>query len=446
MRYFFLCCLLLTACAGQGSGILAQFNSAKPLDPGELDRHCDMEDAAACLLAGKPVKEELARVPLVQGLAPANKAVFAALLTREQKLNWFLRESGCLKLSPLPVHRSIERPFSPYRVEQILATQLEPGKTYELLAANAMGQLVDRRVFSPLPGPDPAPLRFALLSGTDDHSPQAGLWRDLASRQPEIVFSLGNNVFATSRGGEILGKSVGPEILWSRYVETRWKLPVFKYERLIPFAAIWNDRDFGMNGGDKSYAHIDDAREVMDAFFPSFADAKTVMEGPGVSLALKIAGETFLLFDDRSFRGREEGLFGRIQEDWALTALSNRAGPVWLMNGESWEKLGKRSFLPKLARTLKRNRRAPTFLAFGAGSPGDTVIRAIPLYSSYEFASGFHRPQGESPRKKGDLARENGGYLLLEAGLPEKKSFSVKATARSDSGVLFEKTVKLKSR
>jgi hypothetical protein len=382
----------------------------------------------------------------VQGPAPANKAIFSALLTQEQKLNWFVRESGSLKLSQLPIHQSIARPFSPYRVEQFLATKLEPGKTYELIATNPMGQLVDHRIFLPLPGPDPAPLRFALLSGTDDHSPQAGLWSDLTSQRPRIIFSLGDNVFATSRGSEILGKSVGPEVLWNRYVETRWKLPVFKNERLIPFAATWDDRDFGMNNGDKSYPHIDEAREVMDAFFPSFADAKTVIEGPGVSLALKIAGETFLLFDDRSFRGREEGPFGRIQEDWALTALSNQTGPVWLMNGESWTKLKKSSFLLKTTRALKKNRHSSTFLAFGAGSPGDTVVRVVRPYSSYEFASGFHQPQGESPRKKGELARENGGYLLLETGLPEKKNFSIKAIGRSSGRTLFEKTVKLKSR
>jgi hypothetical protein len=116
------------------------------------------------------------------------------------------------------------------------------------------------------------------------------------------------------------------------------------------------------------------------------------------------------------------------------------------MNGETWNRLKRSSLLLKLTRALKKDRRSSTFLAFGAGSPGDTVIRAVRSYSSYEFASGFHRPQGESPRKKGDLARENGGYLLLEAGLPEKKNFSIKAIGRSDSGTLFEKTVKLKSR
>lgn len=447
---FFLC---LAGCAGKGTGILVQFDSTKPLDHNQLERHCDLEDSSACFLLGKKPSEPLARVPVMQGVAPAGRAIFAILLRPEQKLTWYLREKGSLKLEPLPTYQNISRPHSAFRVEQVQASGLAAGKTYELLGVSPLGQLVDQRSFQTLS--PTGSLRFALISGTDDHAAQADLWADLYEQKPELILSLGNNVYANSRGAMDLGESASAEQLWERYSETRARLPIFMQERLIPFLVTWNEQDYGMEDGDKTYALADSSRITLEAFFPQLIDAKTVIEGPGVSRGLKIAGQSFLLFDNRSFRtpakADEPAYFGRIQEDWALSQIGNHGGgPMWLMSGEKW--FGKKSesfekarpgpfvnFLAKLAQLKKKK---PYPIVFASGAQSRTEIRKIPSFSTFELSSGFQSPAVAIKEKDSQsLAAVGGGYMILEA-----KGGTVKAQIRGATGILAEKSIELKAK
>lgn len=446
--------LLLVSCTGTGSGILVQFDSSKPFDHNQLQRHCDMEDSAACMLLGKPSSEPLVRVPIIQGVAPTGRAIFAALLNPEQKLSWFMREKGSLKLNPLRTYKTHTRPHSPLRVEQIQASELIPGKSYELLAVSPLGQLVDQRSFQSFA--PAAKIRFALISGTDDHASQADLWADLYGQSPELILSLGNNVYANSRGAIDLSESASAEQLWDRHSETRARLPIFTQERLVPFLVTWNDHDYGMEEGDQTYQQADASRLTLEAFFPLLTDAKTVIEGPGVSRGLKMAGQSFLLFDNRSFRtpakADDPAYFGRIQEDWALSQIGNHAdGPVWLMSGEKW--FGKKSdsfeksrpgpfvnFLAKLAQARKKKKPFP--VAFASGMQSRTEIRKIPSLNTVEISSGFQSPATALKEKDAQsVAAVGGGYMIVEA-----RGSTVKVQIRGATGNLAEKTLELKAR
>jgi hypothetical protein len=362
-----------------------------------------------------------------------------------------MREAGALKLDPLRIYKTHSRPHSALRVEQIQASELAPEKTYELLAVNPLGQLVDHRIFQTLSASDK--IRFALISGTDDHAAQADLWADLYEQKPDLILSLGNNVYSNSRGAIDLGESATAEQLWDRHAETRTRLPVFQRERLTPFMVTWNDHDYGMEEGDKTYRHADPSRLTLEAFFPLLIDAKTVIDGPGVSRGLKVAGQSFLLFDNRSFRtpakADEPAYFGRIQEDWALSQLAG-GGMVWLMSGEKW--FGKKAgsfessrpgpfvnFLAKIAQLKKK--KAPSIL-FASGAQSRTEIRKIPSFNTFELSSGFQSPAVAIKEKDPQsLAAVGGGYMIVEA-----KGGKLKAQIRGSTGILAEKPIELKAK
>lgn len=443
--------LSIVSCAGKGTGILVQFDSTKPFDKTQLERHCDMEDSSACFLLGKP-PERLARVPIMQGVAPSGRAIFAALLRPEQKLTWYMREAGALKLDPVRPYKTHTRPHSPMRVEQLVASELESEKTYELLAVNPLGQLVDQRTFHTLSPKEK--IRFALISGTDDHAGQADLWADLYAQNPEFILSLGNNVYGNSRGSIDLGESASAEQLWNRNAETRASLPLFTQERLIPFLVTWNDHDYGMEDGDKTYAQADQSRLTLEAFFPLLIDTKTVIEGPGISRGLKIAGQSFLLLDNRSFRtpprADEPAYFGRLQEDWALSQIGNHGGgPMWLMSGEKWfgknsesfEKARPGPFVNFLAKLAQLKKKKPYPIVFASGAQSRTEIRKIPSFRTYEFSSGFQSPAVAIKEKDSrSLVAVGGGYMIIEA-----KGGEVKTQIRGSTGQLAEKTIELKA-
>lgn len=443
-KTYLLLSLIVFSCAGHGSGILVQFDSSKPFDQSQLERHCDMEDSAACLLMGKAVP--LNRVPIIQGVAPEGRAVFAVLLPKGQKTSWYFREAGTLKLNPLQVYQTHSRPHSPMQVEHIQAKDLKAGQAYELIGVNSLGQLLDRRHFHIRSTKDK--FRFALISSTDDHSSQPGLWADLAQQKPQLIFGLGNNVYVNSRGSALLAVAASPSQVWDRHVETRSRLPLFQQEFLIPVLVTWNDRDFGMIHGDSSYEFTDESRLTMEAFFPYIADARSVIEGPGLSRGLKVAGQTFLLLDNRSFRSvprtEEPSYLGRIQEDWAVSHARSSDGPVWLMSGEKW--FGKRTdsfesarpgsfvrFLAKLAQVLKKKKGAAAKTLFAGGAQSQTEIRRVSSFSTYELNTGFQTPVGRASSARGIPASANGGYLMVEL-----KGAEIKAEIRGPEGPLAE--------
>jgi hypothetical protein len=183
-------------------------------------------------------------------------------------------------------------------------------------------------------------------------------------------------------------------------------------------------------------------------------DAKTVLEGPGVSHGLKIAGQTLLLLDNRSFRtpprAEEPAYFGRIQEDWALSLASGQSGTVWLLSGEKWfgkksdsfEKSRPGSFVNFLAKLSQARKKSKSALVFASGAQSRTEIRKIPSFSTYEFSSGFQSPAVAIKKQdRQSIAAMGGGYMILEI-----RGAEIKAQIRGSTGTLAEKTIRLKSK
>jgi hypothetical protein len=177
--------LALSSCAVTASeGMLASITSPKTLDTAYLERQCDVEDAAACyFLRGR--LPALPRVPIVQGLAGEDRAVFVVELGPLAEVRYFLRQKEDQSVRALPVAKVITRESSAWRLERIELSKLEADKTYELLVTDRTGQLIDVRSFKPL-REKPEAFRFAIFSGTEPRAAapgDPGLWKSLLDRR-----------------------------------------------------------------------------------------------------------------------------------------------------------------------------------------------------------------------------------------------------------------------
>lgn len=488
--------LLFSSCAATSQGFLVQFDELKPLDQNSLRRQCDLEDTGSCYLLGESSFPEHGQIPMVLGLAPSQKNILAALVEKQFQGNWFLFDRENLKLQRLNPSKSIQREHSAFRIDHIVVPPIPNGKSWEILVTDHMGHVKDHRSIRSFSN-DASSLRFAVVSCSDDQyqTEQVKMWDDLQRQKPQLIFAIGDNVYADWRNGQRLGREIEPNVLWDRYAETRSSLKIFREKELIPFFATWDDHDFGMNDGNFTYAHREESRLVMEAFFPYVADAKTILEGPGVAKAVKIANHLFVLFDNRSFRSSNEKPavcykknhdlckryeqqvsnpdsthFGRVQEDWALGLISGHNGPTWLVSGDQWfgayhpfesyEGNHPQSFKKFLAnlqtafRTAKKNKK-DSYAVFISGDRhlNETMsVNPFGSYKTYEFtSSAIHAGTYPNSWKDFPNRRQIQGvsgemnYSIFQVEMKNKKALSIDHQARGLEGkVLYQKSLQLR--
>ena len=207
---------------------------------------------------------------------------------------------------------------------------------------DAKGAIIDERTLETL-DTRKTRARWAIASCMDDHfrELQASMWRDVQAHRPDLLLLIGDNVYADARAGQkIPPEEMTPSLIWTRYVETWLTLELFRMKRLIPSVATWDDHDFGMNDGNRSFRHRSEALAIFDAFYAQEAIRGSLERGPGLARSFKAWGQQFLLLDNRSFRSpkgeRPQTHFGREQTDWILGKLHAFSGPSILVSGDQW--------------------------------------------------------------------------------------------------------------
>lgn len=433
--------LTLSSCAAitETRGMLAQFTGQKALELNQLERDCDLRDSAACYFFGRKTPV-LARLPIVQGATSGNHAVFTAIVPAAQKVSWFLFTKADRKLQALAIAKVYTKPHSPWQVHRIQVKNLEAGRAYELIAAEENGRLIDARTFYAPPKSAAGALRVAFLYGLSDQ-PNGGqsIWDSLASKKPEALFLIGDNVFATTINGAERAEGapfVGKELLWDRYIETFSALPLFKQPELVPVYTTWNDRDFGVRQGNYDSKCADPSRDLQETFFPVVADTDAMREGPGTAKSIVLGGQTFILLDNRAFRGtdrkppacakakeecahrdftdaRDEDHFGHLQLDWAMETVDKAVGPVWFISGDSWFDGGKnpsvfesnhpmefQSFREDLQKAVNKDakdgRAFPIMFVGGSANPESREVQLFKNYKTFEYGVGFGSFPGQA--------------------------------------------------
>lgn len=292
--------------------------------------------------SAQPVEERWEGVAILQGFTTPFTTQISVLLPKSKKFAFALEETRSQRKIPAQRSQWKGRDNSEWGVQQLRYETLRPGEEYRLRIFDAKGTVVDERMLGTL-DTRKARARWVVASCMDDHfrDLQAKMWRDVQAHRPDLLFLIGDNVYADARAGQkIPPEEITPSLIWTRYVETWLTLELFRMKRLIPSVATWDDHDYGMNDGNRTFRYRSEVLAIFDAFYPQEAMRGSLERGPGLARAFKAWGQQFLLLDNRSFRSPKgespQTHFGREQTEWILSKLRAFNGPSVLVSGDQW--------------------------------------------------------------------------------------------------------------
>lgn len=273
--------------------------------------------------------------PVLQGPTDDRTASFVVLLPDGFPFRPIVTDSDG-RSRPASVTATKSMPELGLATYELAATGLRPGHDYFLYLVNSEGAYFDRRVFRSLDLRRRRPFRFAAASCMNDlyRRDSIVMWEALARESCDFVILHGDTCYADQRSEED-----GPLGIARRYAETRMALSWFRFERLTPTFAVWDDHDFGTNNGDRTFVHADFTRRLFRQFWGS-RETSTWRKGLGVGSRLEAFGERFFLLDDRSYRdplGTPDGRhWGHDQLAWLKRHLGTDSRPSWIISGNQF--------------------------------------------------------------------------------------------------------------
>lgn len=228
------------------------------------------------------------------------------------------------------------------RTATLMATHLEPGRTYAFAVVEENGRRTEAENFQfttqPLWQYRTNPPEFTVATGscayTNDPKydrPGKGygdhneIFNSIANMHPDMMLWLGDNVYL--REVDLQSKS-GFQYRYSHFRSIP-ELQALLVE--CPHYAIWDDHDFGPNDSDRSFVHSDWSEEVFQEFWanPSYG----LPEERGITSQFSYMDIDFFLMDNRMFRTNyelktiEPQVWGKVQEDWLIEALKYSKAP-----------------------------------------------------------------------------------------------------------------------
>lgn len=396
--------------------------------------------------APEPVELRLSRksFPIMQGITTSSTTQIVLLLPKHEKFAIELEDGFTGTLQPVISDESVTREFSKVVVRKIRFAGLELKKTY-LLKVKTENGIVDFRALQSVDLKSKT-VKFAVVSCLDDAfmAEQSAMWKQVIDQKPDYLFMIGDNVYADRKNG-VNNSPASPRQLWERYVETRHTLDFFFAKELIPVLAVWDDHDYGMSDGNKTYEYKKESREIFETFFAQDAVLGIWSRGPGVSGWLNAFEQNFVFVDDRSFRTPNEGSgdeeethWGSEQEKWVLAKLKESTQPSWIIQGdqffgayapfESYERNHPQSF-KKIMKQLGEDKEPVVFIS------GDRhlieymkIEKAVLGYPTYELTtSALHaKVHPENWKEKHNPRRMAGSGSHQNFAVIESEAISAK--------------------
>ena len=257
-----------------------------------------------------------------QGYTSESQSSFNILAEKDKKFSYFLN-------GETPLYPELKREFSDLNLYHLKLENLDPRKTYQLIVKDSHLKTVSEKTFKTL-NLSQREFVFAVASCMDDKWKNQHIWKELLSFEPDMIFLIGDVVYADKYISEI-----SFENLSSRYLETVKTLPLYKTSKLIPVLAIWDDHDYGMNNGHGNFKYKQKMTRLFRDFFPLPEKHSHLSKGPGISFTLRTKKQNFIFTDGRSFQTPPQSdtpsLWGKKQENWILKNLSNN--PSWIISG-----------------------------------------------------------------------------------------------------------------
>jgi alkaline phosphatase D len=302
---------------------------------------CDLGSRAACLTSGKLKPQDVAKsLSILQGYTNGTSTQLNVVASQSQELQFYLWDLKSNRLVAPIQAQVVTRSGSDWAVHLLAYQGLTVGNEFRIDVISFGGELVDSRLLTAL-SPDLSKAKVAVASCMNDHhEAQASqkIWAAMAATQPNLFLFIGDNVYADWN----LPGGANPDQLWRRNVEARNTIPFYRWTRLVPTLAIWDDHDFGKNDGDRTYPFREESASIFRLFFPQEPDGAVLRQGPGIARVYRAFGQKFMLLDDRYFRApaksaaNEETLFGAEQEKWILAELEADMQPAWMISGIQW--------------------------------------------------------------------------------------------------------------
>ena len=241
------------------------------------------------------------------------------------------------------VIQTISGPHIHWKVDRIHIKNLDPQKSYRLVIVNKrFKKVIDWRRFKSL-DIHKKWVRFIVGSClSDSHAFEhirSKIWDQMLTHKADFLMLLGDQVYVDDF--DFVPRKKAKEFdLWTRYIDSFRKIPLFQNRNLIPILAVWDDHDYGSNNADKNFPSKKAALKVFSAFFggePIKEVYETRKNKEGVYFGFKGFGQKFLLMDDRYFREsnkkKKYGQWGEVQHQWFQQQLKDSKTPVWLANG-----------------------------------------------------------------------------------------------------------------
>lgn len=389
-----------------------------------------------------------------QGYTSKDKTVITVLSPKDQTLFYFL-EDGAAPPKQIQPYEKFEKPYSGWKTEHLYIQGLKLNHTYTLKVQNSRSQQEAERKFKTL-DLDQKTLTIAAASCMDDYwneKVQISMWKDMLSFHPDMIFLIGDNVYADKN---IAAPSM--KNFHRRYVEAFLKLYLYKTPHLTPILAVWDDHDYGFNNGHSHFEHKLEMQKLFRGFFPLYPDKKHLILGKGLSFLLKTGGQNFFFMDDRSFRSPPDSkgrLWGVEQEEWLFQELFKLKTPSWLINGgqffgrhhtyESFE----RDFPVNFQKVVARLGSAPAGVFFLSGDRHLTEllrIKELP-YTSFELTTSAIHAKVHPQRGGHDLDPrhihhfpEKLNYAIVQTqGLSQNLKLNIQVYSQKKSLLFSEK-------
>ncbi len=380
---------------------------------------------------------------IVQTWTNEESSYLVIMSPKNKSLSFIVQtETGSYSL-PIVVIQSETRKYSDYQIDKIRVNNLKLEIKYKLLVIdNHTGKIVDERFFKAFDR-DQKNLKFALVSCMNDFYKEDCIdsWPALLKQKPDIVFMIGDTVYADNATDSRKDHNGGEANYWKRYCDTRSRLAYFYAKELTPTLSVWDDHDYGVNNGNKNFKEKIITRYLFDLFWQGSSgvgaksgntyfgrgDLEGYDKAFGVSFSLQTRLMDFYLMDDRSFRDEFGGRFhwGFDQQEWLLTRLSERSNQSILFNGSQFfgGYLGKEAFESDHAANFqdlrKKFSKLNSKIIFGSGDVHFSEIMDIEEsflgYKTLEFTSSSihshtfpgHQFRAKNPRRRDSTSKYN---------------------------------------
>lgn len=407
--------------------------------------------------------ESFGAVAIMQGATSQTQADFVVAVPINESVQVELLDHDTDKVLLKALAKDIRFENSEWKLVQFRISQLSAGQNYKLRVMGEKGNWSDLREFHTFKN-NPHELYLSIISCMKDNLPHfEKIWDDLRDEKPQAVFMIGDNTYADLNIKTLLFKMT-PEKLWERHMETRNKLPIFRWQKLVPVFATWDDHDYGVNGGDSTFKYKVQSAKIFHQFFPMNLSSASLLQGPGIARALKWGEHQFFFLDNRSFRSpstssAQKVHFGKQQTQWIMKNMdSNKLN--WLLSGDqffgayhpfdSFQGQYNKAFVRFISRLKKT--RSPVLLV--SGDRHMSEIMKLPVsyfgYQTYELTSSpIHSTvyPGSSQKHNNpyQIATVDGQWNFMMLDLQTDKDhyvIDVKAEGQGQK-VFFEKHLKV---